>query len=139
MTTPTDILLVEPTRQEADTIRRSLQRQGHGRGLLVADLPGALAHLFPEHPKAGPPRVILLDLWTPHANGCDLLRRIRQHPATEAVPVVVLSSSRNDWEVLRCYQLGANSYMTKPDKPDDLARMAYEAGRFWVSAAHPQT
>ena len=136
MSTP-DILLVEPTRQDADTIRRLLQRQGHRRGLLVADLSAALAHLFPDDPKAAPPGVILLDLWTPHANGCDLLRRIRQHPATRDVPVVVLSSSRNDWEVLRCYQLGANSYMTKPEKPDDLARLAHEAGRFWVSAARP--
>lgn len=137
MSNATDVLLVEPNRQDADTVRRVISKQGR-KGIVVTDTHSAGDYLFAPgtYATAGdgpPPKVILLDLWTPHADGCEMLRRIRSSAATKGVPVVVLSSSRNDWDVLRCYQLGANSYLSKPERPDELVKVVYEVAHYWMN------
>ncbi len=138
-----DILLVEPSVADADRVRRALKQQ-HARDsvLVLGDSGEAVEYLlrsgrYANQPVALPPKVILLDLWTPFADGCDVLRRIRTNAATHATPVVVLSTSPNDWDVLRCYQLGASSYLAKPAQPEQLAKVIYEVARYWMATGGP--
>jgi two-component system response regulator len=78
------------------------------------------------------PAVVMLDLKLPKLSGFDVLKRIRANPSTQAVPVVVLTSSSEDEDMLRSYELGANSYVRKPVEFSAFAHAVGQLGIYWV-------
>jgi two-component system response regulator len=83
------------------------------------------------------PTVILLDLMLPKINGLDVLGRIRADPRTKHLPVVVLTSSKEDEDVLNSYSLGANAYVRKPVEFAEFAQAARTLGLFWLLLNEP--
>jgi CheY-like chemotaxis protein len=79
------------------------------------------------------PRVILLDLKIPRVDGLELLRRLKSDPRTQPVPVVVLTSSREEHDLRESYRLGANSYVVKPVGFEDYVTAVGAAGRYWLA------
>ncbi len=83
------------------------------------------------------PRVLITDLKMPRKNGFEVLEWLREHPEYSIVPVIVLSASKEDKDVVRCYQLGANAYFQKPAKVGDLASLVQTNFEFWSKAQVP--
>jgi CheY-like chemotaxis protein len=90
----------------------------------------AINMLFAE--GALQPQVILLDLKLPKLDGLEVLRRIRESPATRMLPVVVLTSSDEERDLVRSYQLGVNSYIRKPVNFNDFAEATRQLGMYWL-------
>jgi len=78
------------------------------------------------------PAVVMLDLKLPKLSGFDVLKRMRADPRTKAIPVVVLTSSSEDEDMLRSYELGANSYVRKPVEFSAFAKAVGQLGIYWV-------
>ena len=85
------------------------------------------------------PKVILLDLKLPLVDGLEVLRRIKGDPRTEVIPVVVLTSSREDPDINECYHLGVNSYIVKPLDFDQFTACVRELGLYWALLNQPPT
>jgi two-component system response regulator len=80
---------------------------------------------------------VLLDLKLPKVSGVDVLRRIREDERTRSIPVVVLTSSREEPDVEECYKLGVNSYIVKPVEFDKFADAVTEVGHYWLVLNQP--
>jgi CheY-like chemotaxis protein len=82
--------------------------------------------------EATRPRVVFLDLKLPKVDGLDVLRRLKDDGRTRAIPIVVLTSSREDCDIAASYRLGANSYIVKPVDFDEFVAAVSELGRYWL-------
>lgn len=78
------------------------------------------------------PQIVLLDLNLPRLGGLDVLRRIRENPRTHLVPVVVLTSSREEEDIVRSYSLGANAFVRKPVEFEEFIQAVRTLGIFWL-------
>lgn len=129
------LLLVEDDRDEVDVALRALQRAGLDVPVEVTrDGVEALEALGIDENgwDRRPPRVVFLDLKMPRVDGWEVLRRIRQHPRTSDVPVVVLSSSNRREDIERSYALGANSFLLKRFDRRGPGTYIAEAARYWI-------
>lgn len=136
------ILLVEDDRNEVDVALRALDRAGLEVSVAVAtDGLEALEALGlePDGDPEPPPRVVFLDLKMPRVDGWEVLRRMREHPRTADVPVVVISSSDRREDVERSYALGANSFLVKRFDPRSPGHYFAEAARYWIELNRPST
>ncbi len=125
------ILLVEDDPDHELLTIRALKRSNIGNDVRVArDGEEAIAMLFGEN--AIRPQVILLDLKLPKVDGLEVLRRIRETDTTRMLPVVVLTSSDEDRDLVRSYQLGVNSYIRKPVNFNDFAEATRQLGMYWL-------
>lgn len=119
-TSTIDILLVEDHMDDAELTIRALKKNQVVHNVLhVNSGLEALNYIFCQGPYENRnirdiPRLVLLDLKMPGIDGLEVLRRVKQHQQTSVIPVVVLSSSREEKDILESYQLGANSYFVKP-------------------------
>ena len=86
---------------------------------------------------AGQPAVVLLDLKMPKVSGMEVLRQIKSDPQLKIIPVVVVSSSREEQDLVNCYQLGANAYIVKPVGFQEFAEAVRQAGVFWAVMNEP--
>ncbi len=131
-----DILLVEDNSNDAElTLRALKQRNLANQVLLCRD--GAEAMEF-FTASAGPvPKVVLLDLKLPKVDGLEVLRRLKSDARTKSIPVVVLTSSREEPDIERAYELGANSYIVKPVDFEAFARAVSDVGLYWLLLNHP--
>jgi CheY-like chemotaxis protein len=103
---------------------------------VVRDAVEALDYLYRRGAFAkrstGHPRVVLLDLKMPRLDGLEVLRQIKQDPAFAALPIVVLTSSRQEQDIAQSYDLGANAYVVKPVAFDEFATAIHRTGLFWL-------
>jgi len=126
------ILLVEDNPVDLDLTLRALAKRKLTNPMQVArDGAEALAWI-PRWESGEPwPALILLDLKLPKVNGLEVLRQLKAHPTLRAVPVVVLTTSSEDVDMQRAYQLGANSYIVKPVDFDQFMEMAAQVELYW--------
>ena len=85
------------------------------------------------------PEVLILDLKMPRMNGLELLAWIREHPQFRVIPTIIMTSSRQDPDIEKAYNLGANTYMIKPSSFDELAKMVKLAHEYWAVSVKPRT
>lgn len=133
------ILLVEDNPDDEALTLHALQKNNLGNTVVVArDGVQALDYLFghedaqKQTPAGTLPAVVLLDLNLPRINGLEVLRRIRQHPRTRLLPVVLLTSSTEEEDRLQGYSLGANSYVRKPVDFNAFVEAAGQLGLYWL-------
>jgi two-component system, response regulator len=132
-----EILLVEDSDEDAELTIRALKKQKLSNQVhRVADGAAALDILFNRGEYAGRtvphPRVILLDLKLPKVNGLEVLRELKQNDSTKSIPVVVLTSSKEDRDLKEAYALGVNSYIVKPVEFDKFVKAVETLGLYWV-------
>ena len=132
------IMLVEDNPDDEELTLRALRKASIANNVFVArDGREALDFLFGTGQHAGRepqtmPAVVLLDLKLPKLDGIDVLQRMRADPRTRLVPVVVLTSSSEDEDMLRSYQSGANSYVRKPIEFSEFAHAVTQLGMYWM-------
>lgn len=133
-----EILLVEDNPNDAELTLRALKKNNLANRVMHAkDGAEALEFLFAEGVYAGrsvekTPKVILLDLKLPKVNGIEVLERIKGDERTKNIPVVVLTSSREDSDLTRCYELGVNSYIVKPVEFENFIKAISDLGFYWL-------
>jgi len=132
-----DILLVEDNPNDAELAIHALKKNNLTNRLeWVKDGEAALDFLFHRGPYAGRentlPRVVLLDLRLPKVDGIEVLKQIRANPDTRKLPVVVLTSSKEERDVVATYDLAVNSFVAKPVAFDAFAKTVADLGMYWV-------
>lgn len=137
MTSPTILLVEDNPDDELLTIRAFARSNIANQVVVVRDGLEALDWLFCEGEYASrditdEPQVILLDLKLPRLDGLGVLRRMRADPRTALLPVIVMTSSNEDEDVIRSYELGANSYVRKPVAFDRFVEAVQNLGLFWL-------
>ncbi|HTE43567.1 MAG TPA: response regulator [Steroidobacteraceae bacterium] len=129
-------LLVEDNPDDEELTLRSLKHCKLANDVIVArDGVEALAILHGDAHAPVPksrPALVLLDLKLPKLDGLAVLKRIREHPHTHDLPVVVLTSSTEESDILATYDLGANSFVRKPVNADDFSRATAQLGLYWT-------
>ncbi len=137
------ILLVEDNPTDEKLTLRGFKKSGIANEIVVAhDGAEALDYLFATGIHAGRdasvlPTLVLLDLNLPRVGGLDVLRRLRADPRTALLPVVVLTASKEEEDVLHSYSLGANAYVRKPVDFTAFAEAARTLGLFWLLLNEP--
>jgi two-component system response regulator len=133
-----DILLVEDNPDDTELTLHALRKENLANNIHVArDGEEALQFLFCEGPYAErsfdhPPRLVLLDLKLPKVDGLEVLRRTKADPRTKTIPVVILTSSKEERDLVHGYGLGANSYIQKPVDFDQFRETVKRAGLYWL-------
>lgn len=133
-----EILLVEDNAGDAEMTINALKKNNLANKLLhVKDGAAALDFIFAEGEYENrqiecQPRVILLDLKMPKVNGIEVLEKIRADERTKTIPVVVLTSSKEDPDIIKCYELGVNSYVVKPVEFDEFQKAISALGLYWM-------
>jgi CheY-like chemotaxis protein len=137
-----EILLVEDNPTDAELAIRTLKKNNLANNLVwVKDGAEALDFLFARGEYAArngcaPPRVVLLDLRLPKVDGLEVLRAVKNDPRTKEIPIVVLTSSKEDRDITESYQLGVNSYISKPVEFEAFAKTVTELGMYWLLVNH---
>jgi two-component system response regulator len=131
-----EILLVEDNLDDAGLTIRSLQKHHLANNLLhLQDGEEALHYLF--NPKKNMPKVILLDLKMPKVDGIEVLRKLKASPEKKMIPVVVLTSSKEERDIVESYRLGVNAYIVKPVDFDKFVKAIGDIGLFWLVLNQP--
>lgn len=135
---PRPILLVEDNPTDLDLTRRAFARRKLAQPLQMARDGQEVLDMIPLWAAGEPlPRVVLLDLKLPRVNGLEVLRRLRELPLTQFLPVVVLTSSNEDRDIQAAYQLHANSYIVKPVNFDCFLEVTAQIELYWCQLNHP--
>ncbi len=133
-----DIVLVEDSPHDAELMIRALTKHKLANNLLhLKDGEEALRHLFGKETSV--PRIVFLDLKLPKVDGIEVLRKLKEDPRTRTIPVVVLTSSRENQDVAECYRLGVNSYIVKPVEFESFVKAIGELGLYWMVLNQPPT
>ena len=132
-----EILLVEDSKADAEMTLRTLKKRGIANRIeWVRNGVEALDYLFCQGEYAarssGHPRIVLLDLKMPMMDGLQVLERMKSDPRTRTIPVVMMTSSREEGDLLASYRLGVNSYVVKPVDFADFADMVSQVGMYWM-------
>ncbi|MCZ7542862.1 MAG: response regulator [Anaerolineae bacterium] len=140
-----EILLVEDNPDDVELTLHALRKHNLANRIeVVRDGAEALEFLFATGAYAGRnvengPRVILLDLKLPKVDGLEVLRRVKADPRTRRIPVVMLTSSREERDIVESYSLGVNSYITKPVDFDQFTEAVRQVGLYWLLLNQPPT
>lgn len=135
---PMEILLVEDNPADVELTLRALKKHNLTNQVqVVSDGAQALDYLFGTGTFAGqkhpvPPKVVFLDLKLPKIDGREVLRRLKADERTRMIPVVVLTSSKEESDIVESYKLGVNSYVVKPLDFDKFVEAVSELGLYWV-------
>ena len=137
------ILLVEDNPNDVKLTLHALSEENLANAIQVArDGEEALDFLFCRGEFANrsfdhPPRLVLLDIKLPKVDGLEVLRAVKGDPRTKAIPVVVISSSREESDLVKSYKLGVNAYIQKPVEFDAFRRAVKQLGLFWLVVNEP--
>ena len=125
------IALIEDNPDDEALTLRALKKHGIANDIVVLrDGVEALAYLLaPDQPL---PHLVLLDLNLPRVNGLEVLQRLRAEPRTELLPVVILTSSNEERDLIDGYRLGANSYVRKPVDFVEFSEAVHQLGLYWL-------
>lgn len=138
-----EILLVEDSEDDIELALHAFQKMNLRDRICVArNGVEALNILFGEDSDGVPrmvPKVILLDLKLPKVNGLEVLRRIKSDPRTQATPVTILTSSREELDIAAAYELGVNSYIVKPVDFEQFSATLSTLGMYWLLLNQPPT
>jgi two-component system, response regulator len=141
--TDADVLLVEDNPDDAELALRALRKENIANRIVrVADGEQALDYLFcrgafKDRLFTQPPRVVLLDLKMPKVDGLEVLRLLKSDPRTRSIPIVVMTASREEQDMVNSYQLGVNSYIQKPVDFDKFRAMVRQLGLYWLLVNEP--
>ena len=133
---PAEILLIEDNPGDVELVHEALQSgKVLNRISVVTDGEAALSFLnhAPGFENSPRPDLILLDLNIPKKDGFEVLREVRNHPSVSHVPVVILTSSQADRDILKSYNLHASCFISKPVDVDDFLAVVRSTGEFWLS------
>ncbi len=136
--TAVEVLLVDDNMGDAEMTIRALKKNNLSNNLIhLNDGAEALDFIFGKGEFSGrnthnKPKVILLDLKMPKVDGIEVLRKLKADEDTKTIPVVVLTSSKEDPDIQTCYNLGANSYIVKPVEFDNFMKSVTELGMYWL-------
>jgi two-component system response regulator len=137
------ILLVEDNMSDAELTIRALKKNNLANELIhLKDGSEALDFIFAqgkyfERKMSDLPNVIVLDLKMPKVNGIEVLRRIKSDERTKRIPVVMLTSSKEDPDIQKCYDLGVNSYVVKPVEFEHFVKAVSNLGLYWMILNQP--
>ena len=140
-----EILLVEDNPNDVKLTMNAFKTANLANSIHVArDGVEALEFLFgvassPDEKLPERPKLILLDLKLPRLDGHEVLKRIKSDPRTSAIPVVILTSSAEERDVMRTYQVGANSYIVKPVDFEQFTESVRDIGKYWLEINHTQS
>lgn len=143
MTNKVEILLVEDNMDDAELAIRALKKNNLVNNLVhLKDGAEALDFIFAmgkysDRNMDETPKVILLDLKMPKVNGIEVLQKLKSDERTKKIPVVILTSSKEDPDIKTCYELGANSYIVKPVEFDAFAKAVNDLGLYWMLLNQP--
>jgi len=138
-----EILLIEDNLDDARLAIRALKKQNLANKLVhLKDGVEALDFIFATGAFEGreiqkTPKVILLDLKMPRVNGLEVLQKVKSDPRTKYIPVVILTSSLEDPDIKKSYELGANSYIVKPVEFDNFSKTVADLGLYWMLMNQP--
>ncbi len=138
-----EILFAEDSADDATLTIRALIKSGLSNKLYhVKDGAEALDFLYAKNNYASRnikeyPKLILLDLKMPKVSGMEVLEKIKADPSLNSIPVVILTSSKEDPDIKRCYELGANSYIVKPVDSDNFFHAIKGLGFYWIVLNQP--
>ena len=137
-----EILLAEDSAADAEMTMRTLKKRGiANRVVWVKDGVEALDYLFAEgayvNRPNGYPRLVLLDIKMPRMDGLQVLQRMKQDARTQTIPVVMMTSSREEGDMFASYKLGVNSFVVKPVDFDSFAETVAEVGMYWMITNQP--
>ena len=135
--------MVEDNIHDAEMTIRALRKVNLSNNLVhVKDGEEALDFIFARGKFSGReterlPKVILLDIKMPKVDGIEVLRQLKSHDTSKAIPVVIMTSSKEEQDVIRSYQLGVNSYVVKPVDFEGFAKAVSELGLYWLLTNQP--
>jgi two-component system, response regulator len=135
---PAEILIVEDNPNDAELIIRALKKQNLANEIYVAeDGVEALDFIFcrgdfATRKSISNLRVVFLDLKLPKLNGLEVLQEIKTNPATKKLPIVIITSSKEDPDIKQAYELGANGYVVKPVDFNGFVKAMANTGLFWL-------
>ncbi len=137
-----DILLIEDNPEEAELAIRSMKKSKVANTMVhIDDGAEALDYIFARGKytgnKAGHPRMILLDLNLPKVGGLEILKEVKGDERTKIIPVVVLTSSQEQRDVIESYKLGVNSYIVKPVNFESFSKAIVELNMYWLVLNQP--
>lgn len=143
MVNQVEVLLVEDNIHDAEMTIRALRKVNLSNNLVhVKDGEEALDFIFARGKFNGReterlPKVILLDIKMPKVDGIEVLRQLKSHDTSKSIPVVIMTSSKEEQDVIRSYQLGVNSYVVKPVDFEGFAKAVSELGLYWLLTNQP--
>ena len=138
-----EVLLVEDNMHDAELTIRSLKKVNLANNLVhVKDGEEALDFIFArgkfaDREAAHLPKVILLDIKMPKVDGIEVLKQLKSHESSKTIPVVIMTSSREEQDIISSYQLGVNSYVVKPVDFEGFARAVSQLGLYWLLTNQP--
>lgn len=138
-----DILLVEDDPADRELTVRAFRKHNLANRLaVVSDGEEALDFLFGREKYVSRnlndiPRLLLLDLNLPKVNGLEVLAAVKKDPRTRSIPVVILTTSKQEWDISECYRLGANSYIVKPVDFEKFVEAVRDLGYYWLLLNEP--
>ena len=138
-----EIMVVEDNPNDAELVLRVFKKHNlANKCVFLKDGAAALDYIFGVAGPSGPapqhtPCVIMLDLKLPKVDGLEVLRRLKADERTRSLPVVVLTSSNQDQDIKAAYGLGVNSFVTKPVKFDEFAKVIADLGLYWMMVNVP--
>ena len=141
--TQVDILLVDDSQEDVDLALRTLRRENLANSIFIArDGEEALDFLFCRGPHAErsfdhPPKIVLLDLKLPKVDGMQVLKQIKNDERTRTIPVVMMTSSKEEQDRVMSYDLGVNSYLQKPVDFDEFRKAVKLLGLYWLVVNQP--
>lgn len=136
---PCDILLVEDNPNDLELTMLALEKHQLAHAIqIVRNGHEALEFLFCKGKYQGRdihqlPKLILLDLKLPKINGLEVIEQIKKHKITHNIPVVILTTSREEKDLQECYRMGANSYIVKPIDYEEFGKTIIQIGNYWLN------